>query len=225
MRKIVLLAELIPAYHLIKRPAAARVRLVATTSVAKCQHENRKVFGWINELVSCEHLCRAINQKSLDRTRINPPLRRHQHGKAKGDIRLMCRPLMKPSRRVHQLKILLSPLLPECFVGSALDQIHFFHVPEYVIDVAIKRLGCLGGKNEEMAGVKAGLVDWRAFFQILAQLLILGNDDVELLKAVRGWRQANCLKDQLHILIRDLFIGVKLLAGVAKVQRCGNFRC
>ena len=95
----------------------------------------------------------------------------------------------------HQLKIVLRPLLPERFVGGALDQVHFFYVLEYVIDVIAERVGRLGGKNEEMAGIKAWLVNRRAFFQILAQLLILGNDDVELLKTVRGWREANCLKD------------------------------
>ena len=88
-----------------------------------------------------------------------------------------------------------------------------------------KRVGRLGGKNEEMTGIKARLVNRRVFFQILAQLLILGDDDVELFKTVRGWREANCLKDQLHILVRDLFISIKFLAGMAKIQRLGNFRC
>ena len=113
---------------------------------------------------------------------------------------------MKPIGCVHQLEIFLGPLLPERFVGGALDQIHALYITEYVIDVVAKRVGRLGGKNQEMTGIKARLVNRRAFFQILAQLLILGDNDVELLKTVRGWRETNYLKDQLHILVREIFL-------------------
>ena len=89
MRKIALAPELIPAYHLIKWPAAARVWLVTPAGVPERQHENRQIFGWVDELVGCQYLCRLIDGKSLNRTRVNPPLRCHQHGKAEGDIRLV----------------------------------------------------------------------------------------------------------------------------------------